>query len=43
MQNDEQIRINGLELGKSLSQSIFNRKGNIKQVEVFLDRKILVE
>jgi hypothetical protein len=43
MQNDEQIRINGLELGESLSQSIFNRKGNIKQVEVFLDRKILVE
>jgi hypothetical protein len=37
-QNDELINIDGLELGESLSQSIFNREGKIKQVEIFLDK-----
>jgi hypothetical protein len=37
-QNDELINIDGLELGESLSQSIFNREGKIRQVEIFLDK-----
>ncbi len=40
IQNDEQISINGLDLGEDLSQSIFNRENKIKQVEVFLNKKI---
>ncbi len=37
-QNDELITIDGLELEESLSQSIFNREGNIRQVEIFLNK-----
>lgn len=39
MQNEELINIDKLELGESLSQSIFSREGKIKQVEIFLDKK----
>jgi hypothetical protein len=41
MKNDERISINELELGDSLSHSIFSRVGKIRQVEVFLDKKII--
>jgi hypothetical protein len=37
-QNDELINIDGLELVESLSQSIFNREGKIRQVEIFMDK-----
>ena len=40
MKNDERIEIAGLELGEKLSQSIFNREGKIRQVEVVIDKKI---
>ena len=39
-QNDELINIDGSELGESLSQSIFNREGKVRQVEVFIDKEI---
>jgi hypothetical protein len=39
-ENDDQISINGLDLGEDLSQSIFNRENKVKQVEVFLEKKI---
>jgi hypothetical protein len=38
MKNDKQVSINGLELGESISQSIFSREGKIRQVEVFIDK-----
>jgi hypothetical protein len=41
--NDEQISINGLDLGENLSQSIFSREGKIRQVEVYIDKKIFEE
>ena len=37
MKNDKQVRINGLEIEESLSQSIFKREGKIKRIEVFLE------
>jgi hypothetical protein len=37
--DDKKMSINGLEFGESLSQSIFNREGKIKRIEVFLDKK----
>ena len=40
MKNDKQVSINGLELGERINQSIFGREGKIRQVEVFLDKKI---
>lgn len=39
-ENDDQISINGLDLGGDLSQSIFNRENKVKLVEVFLEKKI---
>jgi hypothetical protein len=39
--NGEVIEINGLEIPEELSQSIFNRKGEIKKVEIFFDHKFL--
>jgi hypothetical protein len=38
LQNDELININGLDLGESLSQSIFSREGKVRQVEVFFNK-----
>jgi len=40
MKNDERIDIDGLELGESLSQSIFNRESKIRRVEVLMDKKM---
>lgn len=37
--NGEVIEINGLEIPEELSQSIFNRQGEIKKVEIFFDDK----
>ena len=41
--NDGQISINGLDLEENLSQSIFSREGKIRQVEVYIDKKIFEE
>jgi hypothetical protein len=38
-EDGEEIKLNNLELEEKLSQSIFNREGKIRQVEVFIDKK----
>jgi hypothetical protein len=42
-ENGEVIKLDNLELDEELSQSIFNRENKIKQVEVYLDKKIFGE
>jgi len=39
-EDGEEIKLNNLELEEKLSQSIFTREGKIRQVEVFIDKKI---
>ena len=38
-EDGEEIKLNNLELEEKLSQSIFNREGKIRQVEVFIDKE----
>ncbi len=39
LNDDKQVSINGLEIEENLSQSIFNREGKIRQIEVFFRKK----